>query len=663
MAEWQDLISQNNAASSPETDARIQLLQQQAQGIAIENRTRQMQLDYNKQLAGAIGDAATSQPGGNGQTGSGVFGNAPMTLDSRLDDPANTASVAGAESSGVAGDDGGTGAGHQLNTAGAIAHAQQAFQPVLPNSYSPAEIQALKIATLSGNDAAVKFIQSQHAMKVESANGAIQQRAQSEFNGLYGVINAPDGRALDALSLVEPRVAAKLQADGASDSEVRQWATQLAPIVHRAARMPVEYGTDGAARDANTKEKIPGFDDYVGLSAQQRADLSKQATEKVDVLVNGAPGKQPRWQAEGADSAQDWLTQHVDMAEALRHGTGPAASQVAQGPAARMFRGPGANVASTAGAPTVPSGVAPGTAGPTVNAQQPTPQGSAQPPPQQQGPRQVPQQAPSSQQPQPTNHPNIGYDFSEAPPRPAYLTIPNGRLPNDLEKAQTTDYVKAQTSLLQDANQSVEENQRALTESARMLSLLPNAKVGPGSAFVAKVQNSWAMLTGAQAADMIESNSTAYNLLAKKLGQSALSEQLTKLKSEGAQVRLGAQESGLILNTLSASSEMGKGAIDQLLRWQIAESDYALHKAQAVRPYLSAGKDATQFDTWYGSRYPMQSNVPTGIQKPAGATPARSSGGAGTAPASAVSYLAQHPEAAPQFKAKYGYLPNQTAGR
>jgi hypothetical protein len=629
---WEDLIAQNNAASSPETDARIQLLQQQANGVSIENRTRQMVLDYNQQLGGAIGAAAASQPGSSsGQPSAGVFGNAPMTLDPRLDDPANAASASNAEGSGVATGDDGPGSGHQLNTAGAIAKAQQAYAPVLPNSYTPAEIQALKIATPAGNDAAVKFIQSQHSMKVDSANAAIQQRAQQEYNGLTGVVSAPDGRAMDALSLVEPGAAARLQADGATDAEVRQWATQLTPIVHRAARLPVEYGTDGAARDANTKEKIPGFDDYVGLSAQQRADLAKQATEKVDVIVHGSAEKQPRWQAEGADSAQDWLSQHVDMAEALRHGTGPAAAQVTPAPAVQMFRGPG-NVAPNAGSPalpqTLPPGAVPGSsAGPTVPVQRPTLQGPVPTPAQQQAPRQVPQPGQGPQTPQqqlPTNHPPIGYDFSEAPAKPAYLDTGN-RMPNEAEKAQTTDYVKAQTSLLQDANQSVEENQRALTESARMLSLLPNAKVGPGSAFVAKVQNAWSMLTGAQAADMIESNSTAYNLLAKKLGQSALSEQLTKLKSEGAQVRLGAQESGLILNTLSASPEMGKGAIDQLLRWQIAESDYSLHKAQAVRPYLAAGKDATQFDTWYGGRYPMQSNVPTGIQKPPASTPNASS--------------------------------------
>lgn len=598
MADWQDLLAQNNAASSPQTQATTDLLRQQAIGAMQENRVRALQLQYQQALGGAIGAAAASQPGsGGGQPSGGVFGNAPPTLDPRLDDPANAA-----ESSGVANSDEGAGSGHQLNTAAAIAGAQRLYQPVLPNSYSPAEIQALQIATLSGNDAAVKFIQQQHAMKVESANAAIQQRAQQEYNGLYGVVNAPGGRALDALSLVEPRVAAKLQGDGATDSEVRQWATQLSPIVHRAARLPVEYGTDGEARDANTKEKIPGFDDYVGLSAQQRADLSKQATEPVDTFVNGVAAKQPRWKVEGNDSAQDWLSKHVDLAEAQRHGTGPAALQLR---------------ASVSGPARVPGALPPGTQ-PNAAWQGPNSQGGtipwlrpqqhgqvpAQPVPPQQGPTQPPpQQAPSSQTPPapggPQNSPAANVDprvYNDPDFKLKAPSIPAGQAmsPEQLDQRKAT--VQARTDLLKDSGDATSAASQSLQylKAAKAIMASKGAPVtglfGPAAAEISRV---WGGV-----------NATNYQEVAKYLGNAALA---SAKQNYGA--RMTQSEVGLQLNELSPSTHMTPIAINNLIDTNIRNAQYSIDSAKRVRAYLNSGNDPQLFAQWNQQYFPRDQAV------------------------------------------------------
>lgn len=611
---WEDLIAQNNAASSPQTQATTDLLRQQTIGAMQTNRVQALQLQYQQALGGAIGAAAASQPGsgGGGQQGAGVFGNAPMTLDPRLDDPANAASTPGAESSGVANGADGAGAGHKIDTAGAIARTQQAYQPVLPNSYTPAEIQALQMATLSGNDAAVKFIQSQHTMKVDSANAAIQQRAQQEYNGVYGVVSAPEGRALDALSLVEPGNAARLQADGATDAEVRQWATQFLPIVHRAARLPVEYGTDGVARDATTKEAIPGFDDYVGMSAQQRADLAKQSTEPVDTFVNGVPAKQARWKVEGADSAKDWLGQHVDLAEALRHGTGPAAPQVGSLVSGAAALPPGTQPNATGPGPNPPGGGASSIPWlrPQQNGQVPQQQGAQQPsraiPP----PQGSPQPTPAPQSSTPTLQdwqtkaadPKVyaDPDFKlKAPSIPAGQAMPPAQI--DEQKA----IAKSKTDLLQEQN----DNSKAAGQALRYYSLASDVLNSGG------VTTGWSQQHLNSAAAALNQMGIPSSWLGDPSKAAELTKALTQAGLQNLKTTYGSKvtqnEVFLNLEHANPNADMQLPALRRLINDQTQNLMYDSAGALRANRYIAAGNDPRQFDTWQQKYFPRQRDAVT----------------------------------------------------
>jgi hypothetical protein len=197
--------------------------------------------------------------------------------------------------------------------------------------------------------------------------------------------------------------------------------------------------------------------------------------------------------------------------------------------------------------------------------------------------------------------------------------------PNAGETSSQTDYAKARTGLLDSASKDTQSAQSTLTNVNRVQSILAkNPVTGPGSSSLAAIQTVWQSMTGEHAADAIESNASLRQLLGKELGQDQLNGMLEKLHGEGAQVRLGAQESGLILNALSANPDLSKGAMEQMLAWEKSDAQYNLDKAKTARAWVNAGRDPQQFEAAYGERFPRQ----TGVQTSLGSQPTRPGQGA-----------------------------------
>jgi hypothetical protein len=611
---WEDLIAENNAASSPATQAQINLEQQQTQGLAIQNRVAAMQADYRQQLGGAIGAAYASQPsqasgGAGGDPSQGTF--APMAVDPRIDDPKN---ASGGEASGV---DSEGGSGHQVNTPAMLAYAQRQYAPVLPNSYSPAELQAMQLALQSGDPDAAKQIQQLHTAKVDSTNAAIQQRAAREYNGLYNVATLPDNlNAVDALSLIEPRNAERLKADGATDDEVRDWATKAAAIVHRAARMPVEYSTDGVARDATTKEEIPGFDDFVGMSAQQRADLASKATERVDTFVDGNPAKKPRWQVEGANSADDWLQQHVDMAEALRHGTGPAVAKFPQTPATQFFRGSGAGVLGS-GAASLPPGQQ-STPPSIVPSGGPSPGFRPQPglqPGQPAPPRQGPQSGQQTASSQPYIPPPALQDWQTKAADPKVYadpdfklkapSIPAGQAMPPAQVDEQKAIAKARTDLLQDQN----DNSKAAGQALRYYSLAADVLNSNGTT------TGWGQQHLNTAAAALQQMGIPSSWLGDPSKAAELTKALTNAGLQNLKTTYGSKvtqnEVFLNLEHANPNADMPLPALRQLINDQTQNLLYDSAGAIRANRYVAAGNDPRQFDTWQQKYFPRQRDAVT----------------------------------------------------
>lgn len=207
-------------------------------------------------------------------------------------------------------------------------------------------------------------------------------------------------------------------------------------------------------------------------------------------------------------------------------------------------------------------------------------------------------------------------DVSDAPNRPSFLTNPNAVL-TDSQKSTSAKYAEADQSLRDEANR-LPQTQQELVKTQRVLNILPNAKTGPGTEAMSAVQTALGNMTGSQFSDWLNSNPSAYAILSKQLGTNALDTTLKNLHDQGANVRLGQQESRLIIGTLSASTEMPKDAIRSLLDWQVEQAKYDMGRQNAIQPYLDGGKDARAFDNWYSQKHPLQSAVSTGA--PSGTT-------------------------------------------
>ena len=112
--------------------------------------------------------------------------------------------------------------------------------------------------------------------------------------------------------------------------------------------------------------------------------------------------------------------------------------------------------------------------------------------------------------------------------------------------------------------------------------------------------------------------------------------------------RPAAKEFDIQMGELNPDAKMTPTAISGLLDFNSRNLNYMLQTAHRAAEYSQKNGDPQQFYDWNNTHFP-QSTAVNGPQRPAQQT----SG----APAAAIQHLKEHPELAPAFKAKYGYLP------
>ena len=553
MADWQDLISQNNAASSPQTQATVDLLRQQAIGANLTNQGTAMSLDFRRQLAAGMANQGQSEQ-------SGADPNAAVTSDGQSP-----------------GD-------FSLNEAAARQHLFQKYSPI-PDVWTPQEQSMRAQAALSGLPGAVDAVKAQHDARIQAMNGVRTKGAQQEYNGLYGVVTAPEGRAMDALSLVEPDAAARLQAAGVTDDQVRQHASQMAGLTHSIGQLPVEYRKDGVAVDKTTQQQVPGYDDAVGLSAENRADLVKAASSIVTQKnSDGSESNVPQWKADGASSLESWVSHAGSIATA---------------------RGASPTQVTSAGAVPAPTGNRP-----APNAQPPV------------------SPAPAANQPtldvskvaDPTLRAALGdKEFNLPTPKVVQGT---SATPAALDQQKAT--VAARTDLLKDLSETTSTASQSLGYAKAAQAIL-SSKGAPSTGMPGYIKNALSQWTGG----VIDSSN--YQEAAKYLGNLAL---------QGAKGNYGSKMTGgevmMQKDELAASTHMNPDAINNILGRNIRDAQYAIDTANRVRPYLATGKDPQQFTEWNQKYYPRDKIV-NGDSAPPAKTPGKTQPPAGGATEGATS--------------------------
>lgn len=216
----------------------------------------------------------------------------------------------------------------------------------------------------------------------------------------------------------------------------------------------------------------------------------------------------------------------------------------------------------------------------------------------------------------PTGQPPIsGYtpeqsEFIRTRPQ-GFESVPSGSKLNQDDVDRMKIYREQAKKLADDTNVGAARAQDSLTQIGRINNLLkaPNLTLGPGSHEYSQfrtVLENWTGTPSGQAA--------AYQILSKVLNASEMNDLLQQFHSEGAQVRLGAYESRLIMEKLAANPALTKTAIQQMLQWQAADSKYTLDKANVAGALLQAGKSVANFDKEYGQAFPKRDIVDNTLQ-------------------------------------------------
>jgi hypothetical protein len=179
---------------------------------------------------------------------------------------------------------------------------------------------------------------------------------------------------------------------------------------------------------------------------------------------------------------------------------------------------------------------------------------------------------------------------------------------NPVQTGQYNTWQEQAKKLADSTNLESDRAQDVVTHIKQINDLLntPGLKLGPGSGEYAQFRTALEQWTGTPSGQ-----AAAYQVLSKVLNTTEMNELLQQFHSEGAQVRLGAYESKLIMDKLTASPTLTKGAIQQMLAWQGSDAKYTIQKNQVAGAAIDNQRSVANFDKDYGKAFPKQDIVDT----------------------------------------------------
>lgn len=445
---------------------------------------------------------------------------------------------------------------------------------------TPQERKAVLSASITGDPGLTAYATNQRDMNVKSRQAQSAKQANDLYDEMASVATAQDNgaTALQTLRAVAPNTAKQIESTftdpNAAEQAAKDYASHVASAAHQYTGREVTADTGGVMRDKVTGLPVIGTPG-VGLSSKEWSDIATKGSEIVEKVVNGRETPMPRYKADGVKDLATWVQQ---QAAGGKVGAAPIVPTAAA-----------AHAAATA-QKMAPAG-SPAAAAPPVNPS--TPQAARM----------------GSLSPDQIDFVKSGQKA------PQFLNTGESK-PNDAEAEQQKAYGKDRGDLLQTAAIDYQSGQQTLVNVTRAQNILAkNPNLGPGSSELASVQtaiSTWLpTILGGDFANRVDSSPALRQELGKVLGQDQLNKMLKEFHGEGASVRLGAQESNLILGKLSADPSLSRGAIDQMLAWEKSDAQYKLNKARTARAWVNSGNDVQNFEQAFEEKYPRPSNVQT----------------------------------------------------
>ena len=244
--------------------------------------------------------------------------------------------------------------------------------------------------------------------------------------------------------------------------------------------------------------------------------------------------------------------------------------------------------------------------------------------------------------PPPSPNPNVvgGEPIESKYLLPKQPTVNEPQTPETVKTWDKTIEKKAE--LLDDAKSMTASSAQGLVYVQAAQALMKTDGVPTGLSAPARV----AISRAAQAIGLTPGTGATENQeLAKYLGNLAVQ---NFKQNFGA--RPAAKEFDIQMGELNPESTMTPTAIKGLLDFNSRNLNYMLQTGHRAAEYSQKNGDPQQFYDWNNSHFP-QSTAVNGPQRPGQQTSGN------VAPAAALQHLKEHPELAPAFKAKYGYLP------
>lgn len=416
--------------------------------------------------------------------------------------------------------------------------------------------------------------------------------------------NGPDHPLTSLLSLKDgsylKNVGTAIASDQTKSPEEKDAAARTA--IDAAAKYSHQYtGRDITPAGDGFVDKTTGMDVHapkIGLSSEQQVEANKWLHTPQTMTIDNRTATLTPFQL-GIKSPQDlqnnksakFSVQPPDGFKAApppKAAVPPAGATAPGQPSPAAAGGPPAPGSNPSAAPGQPGSTQPGPVSPGQARTLPTAQGGV---------------------PMPGLNPQQS-DFVKQQPA-GFPQVPGNQQLNPDDQKQRDIYRKQAEDLSKTTNTEYTRAQDSLTQIKRITNLLdtPGLTLGPGSHEYSQVRTVLENWTGTPAGQ-----ASAYQVLSKVLNASEMNDLLQQFHSEGAQVRLGAYESRLIMEKLAANPNLTKDAIKQMLNWQGSDAQYTLDKTKVAGALLQSGKSVANFDKQYGDAFPKQSIVDSTVQ-------------------------------------------------
>jgi hypothetical protein len=547
-----------NQADIANTQANTALLQQQAQGAALQNQKTQQLLSGPPPLLASL----QSSP-------------APQDSDS--------------DSSGIL-------PGGDIDRGGIASLVRNQYAPI-PTAPPPAVLAQAQYYAVRGAPEMARMVLDNYANQAAAASTQRAQGASVLYDKASDVYNAPKGAALTKLQLDSPQTAAMLEQRAQDndwtpqqlDQHARDWAAATGIEIHQYSNRPAHF-ENGTMIDDKTGEQVIGQQQVLtGLNATDKQKAYDSAMAQIDVpMSDGTTQKMARWQAPVSAGGLGGMspTQYVvDQDRAARTSAAtPPAGPVPVG-------SPGASpAAARPPASAAPTGAPPGAAAPGGGA----PQVPGAPPTQDNG-----------------LLPGVN---PLALPRPQLSPIVAGQTQSPANAITANGIATERLAQLKDSNNSYIEDQKegALIQAAQRESaaLANNPRmVGPGSEFAQTVAKIKSAVTGQPPDALVDLGSLDKMLLqmgAQNVRQALSGQRITN------------SEFLMMLSKGNPNTEQPLGTINRLLGYLGAQNDYDQRFQRTKQAALNTGANPLTVDSDIGARVNRGNYVEarTGVRPP-----------------------------------------------